>query len=52
MDPDREYRITEIAEFLGIKETRTRELVRVLIQFKIIEGTGKNKGRKYRKIVQ
>ena len=29
MEPDREYRIAEIAEFLGIKETRTRELVRV-----------------------
>lgn len=30
MEPDREYRIAEIAEFLGIKETRTRELVREL----------------------
>ena len=52
MEPDREYRIAEIAEFLGVKETRTRELVRELIQLKKIEASGKNKGRRYRKIVQ
>ena len=51
MEPDREYRIAEIAEFLGVKETRTRELVRELIQLKKIEASGKNKGRRYRKIV-
>ena len=45
MEPDREYRIAEIAEFLGIKETRTRELVRELIRLKKIEAEGKNKGR-------
>ena len=50
MEPDREYGIAEIAEFLGVKETRTRELVRVLIQLKKIEATGKNKGRKYRRL--
>ena len=48
MEPDREYRIAEIAEFLGIKETRTRELVRELIRLKKIEAEGKNKGRRYR----
>ena len=37
MEPDREYRIAEIAEFLGIKETRTRELVRELSS--CIQGT-------------
>ena len=52
MDSDREYGISEIAEFLGIKETRTRELVKALIQLKKIEATGKNKGRRYRKTVQ
>ena len=52
MKPDREYKIAEIAEFLGVKETRTRELVRELIQLKKIEASGKNKGRRYRKIVQ
>ena len=52
MDSDREYGISEIAEFLGIKETRTRELVRALIQLKKIEATGKNKGRRYRKTVR
>ncbi len=48
MESDREYRITEIAEFLGIKETRARELVRELIQLKKIDATGKNKGRRYK----
>lgn len=48
MEPNREYRIAEIAEFLGIKETRTRELVRELIRLKKIEAEGKNKGRRYR----
>ena len=51
MEPDREYRIAEIAEFLGVKETRTRELVRELIRLKKIEATGENKGRRYRKTV-
>ena len=51
MEPDREYRIAEIAEFLGVKETRARELVRELIRTKKIDATGKNKGRKYRKTV-
>lgn len=37
MELDREYRIAEIAEFLGIKETRTRELVRELSS--CIQGT-------------
>ena len=51
MEADREYRIAEIAEFLGVKETRARELMRELIQLKKIEPTGKNKGRRYRKTV-
>ena len=48
MELDREYRIVEIAEFLGVKETRARELVRELIRLKKIDATGKNKGRRYR----
>ena len=48
MEPDREYRIAEIAEVLGIKETRARELVRELIRIKKIDATGNNKGRRYR----
>ena len=49
MEPDREYRRAEIGEFLGVKETRARELVRELIQLNKIEATGKNKGRRYRR---
>ena len=48
MEADREYRIAEIADFLGIKETRARELTRELIRLEKIEATGKNKGRRYR----
>ena len=48
MELDREYRIAEIAEFLGVKETRARELVRELIRLEKIEAIGKNKGRRYR----
>ena len=51
MDPDREYRIGEMAEFLGVKETRARELIRELIRLDKIEATGKNKGRRYRKTI-
>lgn len=51
MEPDKEYRIAEIAEFLGVKETRARELMRELIQIKKIEAIGKNKGRRYRMIL-
>ena len=51
MEPDREYRIAEIAESLGVKETRARELMRELIRLQKIDATGKNKGRRYRKTV-
>ena len=51
MEPDREYRIAEIAESLGVKETRARELMRELIRLKKIDATGKNKSRRYRKTV-
>lgn len=50
METDREYRIAEIADFLGIKETRARELTRKLIQLEKIEAIGKNKGRRYRRM--
>ena len=46
MESDREYRIAEIAELLGVKETRARELMRELIRLEKIEATGKNKGRR------
>ena len=48
-EPDREYRVVEIADFLGIKETRARELIRELIRLEKVSAMGKNKGRRYRK---
>ena len=49
MESDREYRVVEIADFLGIKETRARELIRELIRLEKISAAGQNKGRRYRK---
>ena len=49
MESDREYRVVEIADFLGIKETRARELIRELIRLEKISAVGQNKGRRYRK---
>ena len=49
MEPDREYRVVEIADFLGIKETRARELIRELIRLEKVSAMGQNKGRRYRK---
>mgnify|MGYP005787834799 CR=1 FL=1 len=51
MEPGREYRIVEVAECLGVKETRARELMRELIRLQKIDAMGKNKGRRYRKTV-
>ena len=51
MEPDREYKIDDIAESPEVKETRARELMRELIRIKKIEAIGENKGRRYRLIL-
>lgn len=48
MNPDQEYKTSEIAEVLGVKESRARVLVNELVKLGRIEAAGKNKGRKYR----
>ena len=48
MVPDQEYKTSEIAEVLGVKESRARALVYELAKSGRIEAEGKNKGRRYR----
>ena len=48
MVPDQEYKTSEIAEVLGVKESRARVLVNELVKIGGLEAVGKNKGRKYR----
>lgn len=48
MAPDQEYKTSEIAEVLGVKESRARVLVSELVKTGKIEAVGKNKGRRYR----
>ena len=46
-----EYKTSELAEVIGVKESRARALVNELVKSGRIESEGKNKGRKYKKIV-
>lgn len=48
MSPDKTYKTSEIAEFIGVKESRARELVNILADSGRIEPMGKNKGRRYK----
>ena len=48
MASDQEYKTSELAEVIGVKESRARVLVNELVKSGRIEATGKNKGRRYR----
>ena len=48
MTPAQEYKMSELAEVLGVKESRARVLVNELVKSDRIEAAGKNKGRRYR----
>ena len=48
MLPGREYKISELVEVVGVKESRARILVNELVKLGKIEAEGKNKGRRYR----
>ncbi|HJD48255.1 MAG TPA: putative DNA binding domain-containing protein [Candidatus Mediterraneibacter norfolkensis] len=50
MTSDREYKTGEIAEFIGVKESRARVLVGELVNSGKIKAIGKNKGRRYKRI--
>lgn len=48
MTPNQEYKTSEMAEILGVKESRARVLVNELVKTGRIDAVGKNKGRRYR----
>lgn len=43
-----EYKTSELAEVIGVKESRARALVNELVKSGRIKAEGKNKGRRYR----
>ena len=49
MESDTWYRSKEIMEKLGLKETRTKEIIRLLIADGLIEDNGANRNRTYKK---
>ena len=49
MDENREYKTAEIAEKIGLKPARTRELLKILAEEKKVEASGNNRDRSYKK---
>ena len=50
MNTDMWYKTSDLADVLGIKETRTKELLRSLVEDGLLVDNGVIKGRKYKKI--
>lgn len=50
MTPDQEYKTSELAEVIGIKASRARVLVNELVKSGKIRASGRNKGRRYKRI--
>ena len=50
MNTDMWYKASDLADVLGIKETRTKELLRSLVEDGLLVDNGVIKGRKYKKI--
>jgi len=46
--PEKEYRLEEISEQLGVKTTRTKTVLKALIEAEKIEMVGGNRDRRYR----
>ena len=49
MKPDIWYKANELVEVLGVKETRTKELLRALVSDEKLEDNGATKGKRYKK---
>ena len=49
MKPDIWYKANELGEVLGVKETRTKELLRALVSDEKLEDNGATKGKRYKK---
>ena len=50
MNTDVWYKASDLAGVLGIKETRTKELLRSLVEDGLLADNGVTKGRKYKKV--
>lgn len=50
MNTDVRYKASDLAGALGIKETRTKELLRSLVEDGLLTDNGVIKGRKYKKV--
>ena len=48
MEENKEYRLQDFCDLLGLKETRTKEILKPLISDGKISVTGKNKDRRYK----
>ena len=48
MEFNREYSANEISELVGLKGSRTRQLLKELVDFGVIEATGSTRGKRYR----
>ena len=49
MDDERWYKANELTEVLGLKDTRTKELLRKMVAIDLLEDNGATKGKTYRK---
>lgn len=49
MEPDIWYKASDLTDVLGVKETRTKELLRALVAEMKLEDDGATKGKRYRK---
>lgn len=49
MDDGNWYKAGDLVEELGVKETRTKELLRALVKLDLLEVDGATKGKKYHK---
>ena len=47
MEPDMEYSSDEVAELVGLKSSRTRQLLKELVDSKKVESTGSTRGKRY-----
>ena len=50
MNTDVWHKASDLADILGIKETRTKELLRSLVEDGLLVDNGVIKGRKYKKV--
>ena len=47
MEPGKWYRSSDFMEFLDVKETRTKELLRIMVELGMLIDDGSTKGKRY-----